>query len=80
MKKLEAKGLIVFRTAGSHGIVDLIAIDKENSRIKFIQVKPKSMSKKAKERIQIEHFWLNGEFASSFQVVSMDKEVNENAL
>ena len=75
MNKLKSKGLIVFRTAGSHGIVDLIAIDKIKKSIGFIQVKPKSMSKAARMRIEASNDWLNNEWLCYFKVVSFEKEI-----
>ena len=47
-KEYEDKGYIVFRTAGSHGLVDLIAV--RNDEILFIQCKSGYMSyNKARE-------------------------------
>jgi Holliday junction resolvase len=75
MHNLEKKGLVVFRTAGSHGVVDLIAINPKTKEIIFIQAKPKSMSKKAKERLEKANEWLNDEFIVSFRVISLTREL-----
>ena len=37
--KLEAEGWIVFRTAGSHGFFDLIAVHPNTGQVRFMQVK-----------------------------------------
>jgi len=75
MNKLKEKGWVVCRTAGSHSPIDLIAINPKDIKIIFIQCKPKSMSNKAKERLEKEHAWLNNEFICNFKVVSLEKEL-----
>lgn len=72
---LEKRGLVCFRMAGSHGLADIVAIDRKELHIYFIQVKPKSMSKKQKERIKQENSWLDNEFWCKFKVISLAKEV-----
>jgi Holliday junction resolvase len=53
-KKLEQMGYTVFRTAGSHSKVDLIAYDIEHRVVWFIQCKAGHLSEKERERIYSE--------------------------
>ena len=73
MKKL--KGDIIFRSAGSHSKVDIVCINKASKTITLIQAKPKSMSHKAKQRLQDELNWLNDEFMVKFATISTIKEL-----
>lgn len=66
---LEKQGLIVLRTAGSHGFADLIAIDKENKEIIFIQAKSKKEKERIKNKLETEYQWINQPFLVRFQVV-----------
>jgi Holliday junction resolvase len=59
---------IVFRSAGSHSPIDVIAINKLTKRITFIQCKPKSMSANKKKSLENDHDWLNDEFMAEFKV------------
>lgn len=69
-EKLRKEGWeIVQRTAGSHSPIDVIAINKLTRVIKFIQCKPKSLSKKKKKEIEIKLNWLNNIFRVEFEVV-----------
>ena len=68
--KLRQQGYIVLRCRGSHGFADLIAINKAGHKIRFIQVKPKSMGPKAMERIFDANAWAHGNFECSFEVIS----------
>ncbi len=63
------KGYLAFRSAGSHSPVDVVAIDGKNKIIKLIQCKPKSMSEKAKQRLEEANKDLNGVFNVRFVVV-----------
>jgi len=58
-KKLEREGCIVLRSAGSHGFADLVAIDKKNCIIRFIQCKSDNFSEKEKEKLMEENFIFN---------------------
>ena len=60
---------IVQRTAGSHSPIDVIAIDKHNKTIKFIQAKPNSWNDKKIKELEQEHKELNGLFMCSFVVL-----------
>ena len=60
MNKLKADGKIVLRMAGSKGFCDLVSIDPVTRTINFIQVKPKSMSANAKDKIQNRNSWVEG--------------------
>jgi Holliday junction resolvase len=77
MDRLRREGCAVARTSGSHGIFDVIAIDKVKKTIMFIQAKPKSMSKNAKMKLEKEHQWLNDNFDCKFKVISLYAELNE---
>lgn len=66
---------IAFRSAGSHSKIDVVAINKENKQIYFIQCKPKRMGKNAKGRLWNELNWLNGQFNVKFKVASLFKEL-----
>lgn len=75
VNKLKAKGLLANRSAGSHSIWDLVAVDRISKKIYFIQSKPKSMSNRAKDKINKKNNFLNDEFMCSFQTVSTVKEL-----
>lgn len=69
MNRARAEGKIAFRSAGSHSPIDVCIIDLEARRIEFIQSKPKSMSDKAKLRLEQELKDLNSVFICSFKVL-----------
>jgi len=70
LKNLKQDGFdIVFRSAGSHSPIDCIGIKMMEKKIKFFQSKPKSMSEKARKKLENELFWLNDQFECSFEVV-----------
>lgn len=66
--KYQKKGFIVLRMASSKGFADLVAIDKENRQIKFIQVKPKKFSDNQKKKLEDEFGFINDEYLCSFHV------------
>lgn len=66
--KFEKQGFIVLRTAQSRGFADLIAINPNSKEIIFIQSKPKSMSKNAKEKLEKQFDFINNSFLCAFQV------------
>ena len=61
-------GKIAFRSAGSHGPVDVVVVDAENKKIALIQSKPDSMSENAKKKIEEENKELNGVYKVRFFV------------
>jgi Holliday junction resolvase len=63
------KGLIAFRSAGSHSPIDVCVIDKMNRTIMFIQCKPNSMSMLNKNRLEQQLKELNDMYHVSFNVV-----------
>ena len=70
VNSLKASGYdIAQRSAGSHSPIDVWAISKVLKTIVLIQVKPKSMSKKAKKKLEKEYEWLNDKFEVQFAVV-----------
>ena len=66
---LRDNGYIALRTAGSHGFADIIAIDRENKKIKFIQCKPKKFSYNNIQKLNEENKWCSGLFEIEFIVV-----------
>ncbi|HUS51803.1 MAG TPA: hypothetical protein VMZ91_16665 [Candidatus Paceibacterota bacterium] len=72
---LKKQGFICSRTAGSHGIFDVIAIHPIKRKIYLIQAKPKSMSENAKQKLNQEHSYLNDEFICNFMTISTIKEI-----
>ena len=67
-KKYEKLGYIVLRTAGSHGFADLIAIEKYQRDIIFIQAKPNNFSENQKRKLNTEFDWVNDVFSVEFVV------------
>ena len=51
MNKLKKHCDIVFRSAGSHSIVDCAGIDLKQKKIYLFQCKPRNFSHTAKERV-----------------------------
>ena len=74
-RQLESKGFIVIRSAGSHSEYDLIAIDKVSRTMFFIQAKPRSLSNKAKTRLQQEISWIDGNWVVKAKVISLASEM-----
>lgn len=75
IKELKRLGYdIVFRSAGSHSPIDVIAISKQNKRIVFLQSKPKKFSKKKAKEISNSLDWLNDEFMVEFNLLSQLRE------
>ena len=62
MNKFRDKGMLSFRSAGSHSPIDVFALDIENKTIWLIQSKPKSMSENAKAKIYDEIKKYMGEY------------------
>lgn len=71
-KELEAAGLTVIRSAGSFGFADLVAIDFENNKIRFIQCKPDNFPASEEKKLMEEHDMFNSPYMawkSSFEVI-----------
>ena len=62
------RGWNAVRTAGSHGIFDVIAIDPFDKRIRLIQSKLGKLSDRQREKLLEEGKDLNGWFEVSFEV------------
>ena len=56
-------GMISFRSAGSHSIIDVIVIDTEHHVIKLIQCKPESMSSNAKSKLLSSLSYIDGQYS-----------------
>lgn len=69
VNEARAKGLIAFRSAGSHSPIDCTIIDFNSGTIRFIQCKPDSMSQNKKNIILREMERLNNKFDVSFEVL-----------
>ena len=74
-RALERKGFLCFRTAGSHSIFDIIALDLKQNIIHFIQVKPKSLSNKSKARLQSKISLVERNWLGKVHVISLAKEI-----
>ena len=74
-KALESEGMKVFRMSGSHGEFDLIALNLEAGIINFIQVKPTSLSVKAKTRLQSKISWVEKQWIGKAHVLSKLGEI-----
>jgi Holliday junction resolvase len=61
---------ICLRSAGSHSAIDCVCINTKTKVIKMLQVKPKSMSDKAVERLQAILQPLSDEYIVTFEVVT----------
>jgi len=68
-KEYELMGWIVLRTAGSHGFADLIAIDKRNKKILFIQCKPDNYSAGKVIKLMEENKFCHGKYSTDFKVI-----------
>jgi Holliday junction resolvase len=68
VKEARERGLLAFRSAGSHSPIDVCIIDKHQKKIFFIQCKPRDMSEKLKNRLEAEHADLNNFYECCFIV------------
>jgi len=68
-KQFEAVGFVCTRSAGSHGIWDLVCVHPKEGIIKFIQAKPKDFSKKQLYRLHKGNNWLNGTWEGEYIVL-----------
>ena len=71
VNEARAKGLIAFRSAGSHSPIDLVIIDTPNKTIRFVQCKKWSskLSQTAKDRILTPLNSLNAVFSCSIEII-----------
>jgi Holliday junction resolvase len=69
-----ARGLISFRSAGSHSPMDVCVIDKEHRQISFVQCKGDSFKESEKRRLMKEFDWLSGSFLVTFEVYDGEVE------
>ena len=69
MEKLRIAGYETLRTAGSHGFADIIAIDKKNKLIKFVQCKPDNFPASQEKKLMEEQALLFNKYMCSFEVV-----------
>jgi len=63
------RGLIAFRSAGSHSPIDVVIINVKLGSVRFIQAKPNNFSELAKQRLLEKYMKLNDYFKCSFQVI-----------
>lgn len=68
VNKFRKAGAIALRSAGSHSIIDVVTIDKQNKIILLIQSKLGYLSKPEKERIRKEGEQLNGDYRVVFEL------------
>ena len=71
VKIAREKGLIAFRSAGSHSPIDVCIIDINNKLISFIQCKNTKipLSQGRIEKLKEENKEIKGEFSVRFQVI-----------
>ena len=63
-------GRLSFRSAGSHSPIDVVVIDSKKRTIELIQAKAgKSMSEKARDKLEASLRYLNGTYEVEFKVV-----------
>jgi Holliday junction resolvase len=60
IREAREKGLIAFRSAGSHSCVDVVVIDVKNREISLIQAKPNDISELDIKRLEFDNKELNG--------------------
>ena len=76
IKELKRIGYdIVFRSAGSHSAIDVIAISRKDKKIILLQSKPKKFSKVKTKEITNSLDWLNDEFMVEFHLLSNVKQM-----
>ena len=66
VKEAREKGMIAFRSAGSHSPIDLCIIDKEHRKILFVQCKT-NLTNTMKKKIEEEFEGLKGDFEVNFE-------------
>ncbi len=75
VKAAKDKGLIAFRSAGSHSPIDVCIIDLGARRIEFLQFKGYKATKSQLDKLEIEMYKLNGMFKVRFRALSHWKDV-----
>ena len=68
-KKLEQRGFVVIRSAGSHSFADLVAINPKKLEIVFIQCKPKNFSENKAKSLRKNFAWIEDTFECRFEVI-----------
>ena len=76
-----SKGMIAYRSAGSHTPIDCTIIDTKNKKIYFLQAKAKNLSQNARNRLKTQNYSqfqsLNDEFMSEFHIITNLDELKE---
>lgn len=75
MKKLREQGYIAFRSAGSHGMFDVIGIHTGKKIIQMIQSKPTGFSKPEIQRLKDEAKEVAGVYMVAFRLITDVKAV-----
>jgi Holliday junction resolvase len=68
VKAARDKGMIAFRSAGSHSPIDLCIIDMKLKRVYFVQCKTGKQYESQKKKLEQQFKDLNGFFMCSFDV------------
>lgn len=76
VNKAKAKGLISFRSAGSHSPIDVVVIAKNQKRIIFVQGKANKSHKVNAKKVQ-EFNKLNGTYYANFIFATSPQEAYE---
>ena len=70
VKEAREKGMIAFRSAGSHSPIDVCIINVEHKQVRFIQCKAgASYTDNFKKKLEEKYKLLNDEFLVSFEVL-----------
>jgi hypothetical protein len=69
VNEAKGRGLIAFRSAGSHSCIDVVVIDVAERLIRLVQCKPDSMSENKRQALREENNLLNGTFNVRFEVI-----------
>jgi Holliday junction resolvase len=68
VKAARDRGMIAFRSAGSHSPIDLCIIDMKQKRVYFVQCKTGKQYEKEKKKLEEKYQDLTGFFMCSFDV------------
>ena len=86
MNYLRKEGWISARSAGSHSAVDVWAVHPTKKVFQCIQLKPESMSRKARDKIEVENSGINGLNMGFFRCLTKreffeaEQKIKENQL
>ena len=69
VNKARKKGLIAFRSAGSHSPIDVIIIDHKKGHIRMIQCKPSNLPQSQKNRLYRAYNKLTRDYFGEFEVL-----------